>query len=435
MLHEIQELSGEEQELIESDSMKMLLAEYQAKSAKNESDEKNKLTETSTSSAPTPECPGFSLKDCLFFDIETTGLSASTAFVFLIGCISYDNGKWTLHQLFIRMVQEEKRLLQAFAELARDKRALIHFNGNTFDIPFLKKRAAANRASIGFSHFASVDLYQWFRPLKKKLSLSHMNQSYLEKVAGWERTDQMDGAEVVSLFWDYTVSKSVESEQLLLGHNHDDLVGMLRISLLEGYLALFEGKIKPDVDGEESDDQTALLLHFTTILPLPPRIEPEQPILLFSPCNPKSSQELSSDSSFPLPECQENAKTVDLICLSVSGSRGTLRIPFHHGTLRHYFPDYKNYYYLPLEKQVIHKSVAAYVAKEYRTPAKPENCFAAMEGSFLPLPHIFPQDVSFGPVMKADCRSTDYYFEYQKEFLAQKEKLTLYVTTLLSDFF
>lgn len=271
---------------------------------------------------------------------------------------------------------------------------------------------------------------------EKKLSLLHMNQSYLEKVAGWKRTDQMDGAEVVSLFWDYTVSKSTESEQLLLGHNHDDLIGMLRISLLEGCLTLFEGKIQPDVTGEVSDDQTALLLHFTTILPLPPRINPD-PLLLFTPCTRKSSPELSSNSSSLLPKCQENAETADLICLSVSDSRGTLRIPFHQGTLRHYFPDYKNYYYLPLEKQVMHKSVAAYVAKEYRTPAKPENCFAAMEGSFLPLPRNYncPQAASLGPVMREDYNSTEYYFQYQKEFLTQKENLAEYAKMLLSGIF
>ncbi|MCD7955115.1 MAG: ribonuclease H-like domain-containing protein, partial [Lachnospiraceae bacterium] len=461
MIHEIQELSCEERELIESRSMGMLLAEYLAKSAKNESvwdglsakddlsarddlsvmgeSMMNDLTksESSTgcsSTAKESDRPAYSLRDCLFFDIETTGLSASTAFIFLIGCISFDNDKWILHQFCIRMVQEEKLLLEAFLEMSRKKRILIHFNGNTFDIPFLKKRAAANQLPADLSHLISVDLYQWFRPLKKKLGLMHMNQSYLEKQARWVRTDQMDGAEVVSLFWDYTVSKSTESERLLLGHNHDDLIGMLRISLLEGYLILFEGKIQPEVIGEEAEDHSALLLRFTVILPLPS--SPDGLTLYASYCCQTMAQ-----TAPPVSLPDKNSGSTDStdssgqICLRLDGSQGELRVPFYHGTLRHYFPDYKNYYYLPLENLVMHKSVAVYVAKEYRIPARPENCFAATEGTFLPLPHNCPQLSSFGPMMRDSYGSKDHYFAYKKELLTQRENLATYAKALLSGIF
>lgn len=38
--------------------------------------------------------------------------------------------------------------------------------------------------------------------------------------------------------------------------------------------------------------------------------------------------------------------------------------------MRHFYSDYKNYYYLPKEDMAIHKSVAAYVDHEYRENAR-----------------------------------------------------------------
>ncbi|MDD6037929.1 MAG: hypothetical protein PUD20_03895 [bacterium] len=61
-----------------------------------------------------------------------------------------------------------------------------------------------------------------------------------------------------------------------------------------------------------------------------------------------------------------------------SGDIMRLRIPMYQGMVRMYFSDYKNYYYLPLEDQAIHKSVAQYVDKEHRQKATPENCYTTL---------------------------------------------------------
>lgn len=141
MLHEIRELSLEETAVVEGKPMRMLLAGYLAKQAPG-MDSSDDSSFDKRSSGESPSCDGScrdplsgckppdaapeelsdaSLKSCLFFDIETTGLSASTSFIFLIGCISFENGKWILHQFFIRMVQEEKQLLSSFFELTAKK--------------------------------------------------------------------------------------------------------------------------------------------------------------------------------------------------------------------------------------------------------------------------------------------------------------------------
>ncbi|MCC8137526.1 MAG: ribonuclease H-like domain-containing protein [Clostridiales bacterium] len=364
--------------------------------------------------------PGYSLTDYLFFDIETTGLSAETSFIFLIGCIGYKDDTWMLHQFFIRTVQEEKALLTVFFELAQNYQVLVHFNGNTFDLPFIRKRAAANGLEPVTDALVSADLYRYFTPLRKILSLPHMNQSFLEHYVGWNRNDQMSGREVVSLFWKYSVSRSMEEKQLLLLHNHDDLLGMLRVPSMEAYYLLFSGRILPDISAEETETGDALLLKFSMVLSLPVPVE--------------------------LPILTDENHAAGSVILSAGNHQGQISVPLYCGTLRYFFPDYENYYFLPLENQAIHKSVAAFVSKEYRTAARPENCYIEKKGRFLPLPSTVPNNgykdsvltkSPFSPMLRESYDSKHSYFEYtglscQKEQNMDHESLQAYTRILLS---
>ncbi|MCD7715980.1 MAG: ribonuclease H-like domain-containing protein, partial [Lachnospiraceae bacterium] len=182
-----------------------------------------------------------------------------------------------------------KKLLAAFFELTQKYRVLIHFNGNTFDLPFIRKRAVAYGLESLTDSLVSIDLYRHYSPLRKTLNLPHMNQSFLEKYVGWERTDQMSGKEVVSLFWNYTVSKSEKEEHLLLLHNHDDLLGMLHVPAMEAYDLLLNGKIRPTVTAAESENGNALLLRFETELPLPAPFE--RSVITSDSCSARLSAE------------------------------------------------------------------------------------------------------------------------------------------------
>ena len=43
---------------------------------------------------------GLAPEECLYFDIETTGLSADTSSLYLISALLQEGGTWTLTQLF-----------------------------------------------------------------------------------------------------------------------------------------------------------------------------------------------------------------------------------------------------------------------------------------------------------------------------------------------
>ena len=76
------------------------------------------------------------LSDILFLDIETTGFLTGSSSIYLIGCAYYEDGNWKLRQWFAQTPDEESEILSAFLAFAEPYSYLIHYNGNTFDLPF-----------------------------------------------------------------------------------------------------------------------------------------------------------------------------------------------------------------------------------------------------------------------------------------------------------
>ena len=76
-------------------------------------------------------------ENCLFFDIETTGLSWKTSHLYLLGAVFYENEIWIHRQWFCQKPGEEKEVLLAFSELLSTRKLLFHYNGTTFDVPYL----------------------------------------------------------------------------------------------------------------------------------------------------------------------------------------------------------------------------------------------------------------------------------------------------------
>lgn len=396
-------------------------------------------------------------QDCLFFDIETTGLSAASSMVFLIGTLHFDGKDWILHQRLAERCDEEAALVEMFSAEAAEYRTIIHFNGTTFDIPFLKAKSAKLPVR------ESLDLYQKFRPLKKMLSLSRMNQTSLEAFAGWQREDTVAGKDMVDLYREYIRTAALEKvawavdhtdstsrtdsaayctglRSLLLRHNHDDMAGMTQILRLAAYPALLSGQIEPqsatcEIAGQQSNSCKTTGQQSNSC-----EIAGQQS----NPCE-IAGQQTESDISeqtavfhfilkYPLPQplaLQFSFKNApeDVISLQARGKEALLTVPLTCDELRYFFPDYRNYYYLPLEDQVIHKSVGAYVDKAHREPAKPANCCVRRTGCFLP-----QGEELFTPCLRRSYESKALYFECTDDFRKDTEKVTAYMCSLLRKF-
>ena len=56
----------------------------------------------------------------LFYDIETTGLSRNSTFLYLIGAVAYEENNWQMYQWMIENEEEEPELLKTFSGFLQD---------------------------------------------------------------------------------------------------------------------------------------------------------------------------------------------------------------------------------------------------------------------------------------------------------------------------
>nr|MCR5654057.1 ribonuclease H-like domain-containing protein [Lachnospiraceae bacterium] len=280
----------------------------------------------------------------------------------------------------------------------RDKETLVHFNGNTFDLPFLKQRAAHFSLEHPFDEMEGVDIYKRTAPYKGLLGLESCKQKSIEAFLGIDREDEYNGGQLIKVYEDYTKSGDEEAERLLLLHNHDDMIGMLKILPILSYSDVFAHLFKvsrvqanhyTDLDGSERDE-VLMKLRFPIAFPKPLSLH-------------------KMDCTF-----------------SGEGREGFLKVPLYKEEMKFFYANYKDYYYLPEEDTAVHKAIAFCVDKEHRKQAKASNCYTKKEGAFLP-----QWDIIFEPIFKRDYEDKVCFFELTDEMKKQPEEFRKYAVHIL----
>lgn len=334
----------------------------------------------------------------VFFDIETTGFSASTSQVYLIGCISYNNSSFQLMQWFAQSNEDEAQLLHNFFHYIEPYKTLITYNGEGFDMPFLINRCKRYQMPYDFTKFESMDLYKLLAPYKDILKLPNLKQKTLETFLGISREDRYHGGELISVYYNYIKKPDEHAQSTLLLHNHDDLIGMMKIYPAIAYYYLLHGNIH---------NATCQLHSYKSA-----KGEPlEEAIFTFS-CD------------MPIPK--EFSYRKQEVYLTGTTTTCRISVQVYTDELKYFFPNYKDYYYLPMEDISIHKSVAFYVDKNFRTQATAANCYNKKSGRFLPQKREI-----ITPFFKQNYKDKQTYFEINEDFLNDNEKLLLYVKHLL----
>lgn len=205
------------------------------------------------------EKTGISPETCLFFDIETTGLSWRRSHLYLLGAVFYTPEGWLQKQWFCQRPGEEKDLLEIFSSLLEQKKTLIHFNGNTFDIPYLMHKSTFYQMELNWDGATSLDLYQKLLPFKKLLGLEHMRQKDLERYLGRSREDLFSGGELISLYQEYLKTADERLLSVLLLHNREDVSEMTGLLPLLELSRLFSGSWEGTVEAQVTPDLQLLL--------------------------------------------------------------------------------------------------------------------------------------------------------------------------------
>lgn len=324
----------------------------------------------------------------LFFDIETTGLSADYATVYLIGVIRPEGGRFLMTQWFADTLSAEEEVLDAFFRYLKDYDTLIHFNGDTFDIPFLTKRAGRLHLTPTFNAVESVDIYKRIRPYKKLLNLENVKQKTVERFLGIDREDLYSGGELIEVYQTYLDSGDENCYHLLTLHNEDDLKGMPAILPILSYPDFIQGA-------------------FTLAAP-PSLLGSAQALRLACKSETALPAGLENESEFWRFYALENILTMD--------------ITLYNGPCKYFYPNPKDYYYLPVEDTAIHKSVAEFVNKAYRQKATAKTCYTKKHGCFLP-----QKQPLFEPAFFMEYKDKTCFAEYSEDLFRDQELLTKYL--------
>ncbi len=165
----------------------------------------------------------------LFLDTETTGLAGGTGtYAFLVGAAWLEDDRLVLAQYFMRDFDEEAALLDALAPLVERASGVVTFNGAGFDLPLLETRfiLARRRWPGGLGH---LDL---LRPSRRVWSarFADCRLATLEReVLGLAREDDVPGALIPGLYFDFLRSRRAAPLARVFAHNRDDVLSLVAL--------------------------------------------------------------------------------------------------------------------------------------------------------------------------------------------------------------
>lgn len=284
----------------------------------------------------------------VFYDIETTGLSRNSTFLYLIGAAANEEGVWQLYQWMAESQKEEISVLKAFAEFMKSCTCTLSYNGDHFDQPYLEARYHLYELPSPFEGKESLDLYLHLKPLKALLKLPGMKQPCLEEFLDIRDRIYCDGKECIRLYKEFLKTRDALTADTVIGHNLEDVLGLGKIFLLLGYLCLYESEY----------EISEILLDDGHLI-----------VSLRLPC------------SLPAPF----SNGTDAFYITGKESQARLIIKSTNGRLRRYYANYKDYDYLPAEDTAIPKSLSACMDRKLRKAAKKDTCYTwfACSESFL----------------------------------------------------
>lgn len=297
----------------------------------------------------------FDTENSIFFDIETTGLSPASSFVFLIGLAFLREQNIVLRQYFANNKSEEKDILDYFIEDLKHFTTLYHFNGLSFDIPFVNARLSDNNVSYQIDKSASIDIYKILKNNKDHFGFQSLKLQNIEKDLGIFREDDLSGKEVADSYKEYASNMNHVIRDKILLHNEEDIINLFQIVPL---LCINDTSVlSSTLNFNTFIEQNNVRFNGTITLNLNDNISVNHNDIMFT-------------------WCPEN-------------NNFSLVFPIKHGELYYFLKKYKEYYYIPEIDQCVHKTIIKYYKDSVKEPATPDNCYTKLVDNYIELPILF----------------------------------------------
>ncbi|MBN1501746.1 MAG: ribonuclease H-like domain-containing protein [Spirochaetes bacterium] len=167
------------------------------------------------------------IEDLLFFDLETTSLSTGSGnYPFLSGIGYIDGDDFITEQLFMENYSDEPAILNYLLDFFNNAKAVVAFNGKTFDIPLIKTRYKINRIPGFPVKIPVIDLIIPGRRIFKKVWENCALQTFEKQIIGFERTDDIPGWQIPQAFFEFQKEGILEPIGRIIDHNKYDIISM-----------------------------------------------------------------------------------------------------------------------------------------------------------------------------------------------------------------
>ncbi|MCR5629157.1 ribonuclease H-like domain-containing protein [Eubacterium sp.] len=313
---------------------------------------------------------GFNYNETFFLDIETTGLSPKNSLIYLIGILYFDK-EWHLKQWFLDNAGDEENMLKDFTSFLTKSnlKNVIHFNGTTFDCKFIDDHCKIYGIDFSFAYINQIDLYKIFNKYKNILSLDSLKQKSIEFAYGINRNDKLSGKELISKYKEYLLNKKAGNAEQLLLHNFEDIINLPVLSSICSLDDLYNNKYSiKDLEIAEGSKKAKIILTIKNILPKFFKGND------YFNITPASNKDISINSKI-----KNSDEDMEINYNLTFGN-------IEETSLKFFYKDYKNYFYLPNEDMAIHKSMAAFMDKDKKVKATKDNCYTKIKDSFISIP-------------------------------------------------
>jgi len=165
-------------------------------------------------------------KNFLFMDIETLGLKSVP--LILIGVARVESKQIHIEQYLLRNLEEESAALEAFLSQVKEDTVFVSFNGQTFDVPYIKDRLRHHGIKENIQRY-HLDLLHFSRRAWKD-KLPNCKLQTLEKhLFDFEREDDVPSSMVPSFYKTYDETGNIGPLIPIVEHNREDVVTLARI--------------------------------------------------------------------------------------------------------------------------------------------------------------------------------------------------------------
>jgi len=175
----------------------------------------------------------FEIKDVLFYDTETTGLSGGAGtVVFLIGMAYLAGPTLSLEQVFLSDFPGENEFLEYLSQRLGPERLYVSYNGKSFDSHLLKTRFLMSGRQWDMPN--QLDLLYITRRFWKRITGVCTLNAIEQEILGVERSSDIPSAEIPDMYFRSLRTGDYQSLSPVFEHNFQDVRSLVNLFNLLG---------------------------------------------------------------------------------------------------------------------------------------------------------------------------------------------------------